>query len=67
MTCSACGTGRETRVPQRMDNTWTCGHCGAAHDRYVNAARNILLRGVERDEGEGYAVALRSRLLPLAR
>lgn len=66
MTCSACGTGRETQVPQRTD-TWTCGHCGAVHDRYVNAARNILLRGVERDEGEEYAAALRSRLLPLAR
>ena len=66
MTCSACGTGRETQVPQEM-GTWTCGHCGAAHDRYVNAARNILLRGIECDEGEEYAMALRSRLLPLAR
>ena len=66
MTCSACGTGRETQVPQKM-GTWTCGHCGVVHERYVNAARNILLRGIERDEGEEYAMALRSRLLPLAR
>ena len=66
MTCSACGSGRETHVPQKTD-TWTCGHCGAVHDRYVNAARNILLRGIERDEGEEYAMVLRSRLLPLAR
>ena len=30
---------------------WTCCHCGAAHDRDVNAARNILALGHERLAG----------------
>jgi len=41
-TCSCCGAkasfGLETR-------TWTCGACGASHDRDVNAAKNILAAG----------------------
>jgi putative transposase len=42
-TCSACG-----RVCDKMGlevRQWTCSHCGASHDRDVNAAKNI------RDEG----------------
>ncbi len=42
-TCSCCGAkasfGLETR-------TWTCGSCGANHDRDVNAAKNILAAGL---------------------
>ena len=30
---------------------WTCCHCGAVHDRDVNAARNILALGHERFAG----------------
>lgn len=41
-TCSCCGAkasfGLETR-------TWTCGACGASHDRDINAAKNILSAG----------------------
>ncbi|MFJ6491272.1 RNA-guided endonuclease InsQ/TnpB family protein [Streptomyces californicus] len=41
--CSACGTyGPKTDLAVRG---WSCGACGAAHDRDVNAARNL------RDEG----------------
>lgn len=47
-TCSACGT----LPPQRPKGIaglgireWTCGHCATAHDRDVNAARNILAVG----------------------
>ena len=41
--CSACGALAET-MPLRV-RTWTCA-CGAAHDRDVNAARNILAAGL---------------------
>ena len=46
MTCSACGAVRETQVPAGA-REWTCAHCGARHDKYVNAAKNILARGLD--------------------
>ncbi|MEJ8811759.1 transposase [Variovorax ureilyticus] len=44
-TCNACGVvaGPKGRAGLNERN-WTCG-CGVEHDRDVNAARNILLRG----------------------
>jgi IS605 OrfB family transposase len=40
-TCSACG---HRDGPKPLDvRLWTCGVCGATHDRDVNAARNILV------------------------
>ncbi|WP_255565205.1 transposase [Methylovirgula sp. HY1] len=41
--CSNCGSISES-MPLDI-RAWTCTHCGARHDRDVNAARNI------RDEG----------------
>ncbi|WP_066368528.1 RNA-guided endonuclease InsQ/TnpB family protein [Herbidospora mongoliensis] len=41
--CSACGTVRD-RMPLNV-RTWECA-CGAAHDRDVNAAKNILAAGL---------------------
>lgn len=41
-TCSACGTVAES-MPLNV-RRWACP-CGAAHDRDVNAARNILAAG----------------------
>jgi putative transposase len=41
--CSACGT-LASKMPLHV-RTWTCG-CGTAHDRDVNAARNILAEGL---------------------
>jgi putative transposase len=41
--CSACGTVRAT-MPLNI-REWAC-HCGAVHDRDVNAARNILAAGL---------------------
>ncbi len=39
-TCHDCGGKYEAlRLSERE---WTCGYCGASHDRDVNAARNIL-------------------------
>jgi putative transposase len=41
--CSACGV-KDGPKPLRV-REWTCGGCGAVHDRDVNAARNIVTAG----------------------
>jgi putative transposase len=41
--CSACGV-KDGPKPLSV-REWTCGACGAVHDRDVNAARNILAAG----------------------
>ena len=41
--CSACGV-KDGPKPLNV-REWTCGGCGAVHDRDVNAARNILALG----------------------
>ena len=41
--CSVCGALQDT-MPLNIRG-WTC-HCGATHDRDVNAARNILAAGL---------------------
>lgn len=41
--CSACGV-KDGPKPLSV-REWTCGGCGAAHDRDVNAARNVLTAG----------------------
>ena len=47
-TCSCCGaipaSSPKGRAGLRI-REWTCSECGAAHDRDVNAARNILAAG----------------------
>lgn len=49
-TCSSCGA----MPPERLKGIaglrireWTCGGCGAIHDRDANAAKNILRLGLE--------------------
>jgi putative transposase len=47
--CSACGSlpeGRPKGIAHLRIREWTCGDCGAIHDRDVNAAQNILARGL---------------------
>jgi len=47
-TCSGCGAlGGPKDIAGLGMRQWTCEHCGASHDRDVNAARN-LLAGAER-------------------
>jgi putative transposase len=41
--CSMCGV-KDGPKPLSV-REWTCGACGARHDRDVNAARNILFEG----------------------
>lgn len=46
--CSACGSmpdGRPKGIADLEIRQWTCGDCGTAHDRDVNAARNIARLG----------------------
>ena len=48
-TCSSCGHVRE-----EMDlsvREWTCDRCWAIHDRDVNAARNIQVKGIQTGVG----------------
>lgn len=48
-TCSECGS---IQGPKGLSGLrireWTCGNCGATHDRDTNAAKNILARGHSR-------------------
>ena len=50
-TCSCCGTipasSPKGRAGLRI-REWTCSDCGTVHDRDVNAAKNILARGLAR-------------------
>jgi IS605 OrfB family transposase len=48
-TCSACNSRTGPQGRQGLGiRGWTCGACGATHDRDVNAARNILAAGHRR-------------------
>lgn len=47
-TCSCCGALPDSRprgIAGLGIREWTCVDCGAAHDRDINAARNILAAG----------------------
>jgi putative transposase len=43
-TCSCCGHQKSDL--NLNDRQWTCGSCNTIHDRDVNAAKNILQRGI---------------------
>lgn len=44
-TCSACGERNEA-VRDLSVRKWACPHCGTHHDRDLNAAANILAKGM---------------------
>ncbi len=54
--CSSCGEMAHKTLSQRVHN---CEHCGLAIDRDVNAARNILAKGLERARAEGGSLLVR--------
>jgi putative transposase len=64
-TCSACGAIPDSS-PKGMGalgvRSWVCSGCGASHDRDVNAARNILRIGLER-QPPGVEIAESARTL----
>ena len=43
-TCSCCGHIKSKLTLKERD--WTCSQCNTKHDRDVNAAKNILQRGI---------------------
>jgi transposase len=47
--CHCCGWRNEELT--LADREWTCGGCGARHDRDNNAAQNILARGIGKLKG----------------
>jgi transposase len=50
-TCSCCGAIPASSPKGRAGlgiREWVCSDCGAAHDRDVNAAKNILAAGHRR-------------------
>ena len=43
-TCNDCGYIKKLTLKERE---WVCPNCGVLHDRDVNAAKNILARGID--------------------
>ena len=58
-TCSACGVRSGPKgIAGLQIRHWVCSDCGESHDRDVNAAKNILRVGLERQALVGEAPSL---------
>lgn len=56
--CSACGSKSGPKGATDLGiREWSCGECGAVHDRDCNAAVNLLLRSGYRAPAEGTLAA----------
>ena len=58
--CSACGV-KDGPKPLHV-REWTCAACGTAHDRDVNAAKNILAAG-RADKSNACGAGVKPRLV----
>jgi putative transposase len=69
--CSSCGRLTGPSGPRALVvRRWCCAGCGAAHDRDINAARNILARSRCRTAvcgNESSSLSVRPRCAPRAR
>lgn len=54
--CSCCGY-KNPKVKNLAIRAWTCPHCGAYHDRDVNAKDNIFGQGIRSLEAAGVTIA----------
>ena len=54
-TCSLCGSINDDL--SLADRSWTCGNCGAEHDRDGNAADNIRREGLLKLQAAGLSVS----------
>lgn len=54
--CSMCGEVVHKTLQERVHK---CGHCGLVMDRDVNAAKNILAKGLERAHAEDESLLVR--------
>lgn len=60
--CSCCGvipSSSPKGIGALGMRSWECSSCGVSHDRDINAARNILRFGLERQAPAGGTLALR--------
>jgi putative transposase len=64
-TCSACGSICD-KMPLDV-RAWTCVHCGAHHDRDINAAKNIRAEGLRILAGGALATVSRGNVSPSKR
>ena len=53
-TCSACG--HKLKELSLATRSWTCPHCGAHHDRDLNASLNIKQEGIRMLKAAGLTV-----------
>ena len=57
-TCCFCGHKlQELKLSTRI---WTCPHCGALHDRDINASKNIRAEGIRKMKADGQTVLKRT-------
>ena len=53
-TCSTCG--HKLKELSLATRSWTCPHCGAHHDRDINASLNIKQEGIRKLKAAGLTV-----------